>query len=155
MNLATKIFPLETRFAMSDPKPRKTSGRKTTRPRAGASAGGEGPNAAGTSDETAAAAAMPQSNEFRTSEEPVLAIQQVPGADSATANQSADPYASDSFGGSDGLDSEIRRRAYEIYLARGQAEGNDLSDWLEAERLVRSRRDTAERAVQAAQPSTD
>lgn len=35
---------------------------------------------------------------------------------------------------------EIRRRAYELYLARGGVGGDDLSDWLEAERIVRTRR---------------
>jgi len=29
---------------------------------------------------------------------------------------------------------EIRRRAYEIYLERGGIPGNDLDDWLQAER---------------------
>jgi Protein of unknown function (DUF2934) len=29
---------------------------------------------------------------------------------------------------------EIRRRAYEIYLARGQQSGGELDDWLQAER---------------------
>lgn len=29
---------------------------------------------------------------------------------------------------------EIRARAYEIYLARGDAPGDAVSDWLEAER---------------------
>ena len=29
---------------------------------------------------------------------------------------------------------EIRRRAYEIYLARGEESDNDLEDWLQAER---------------------
>ena len=28
---------------------------------------------------------------------------------------------------------EIRRRAYEIYLARGEQPGRDLDDWLQAE----------------------
>ncbi|HWF46225.1 MAG TPA: DUF2934 domain-containing protein [Bryobacteraceae bacterium] len=28
---------------------------------------------------------------------------------------------------------KIRRRAYEIYLARGEESGNDLEDWLQAE----------------------
>jgi hypothetical protein len=31
-------------------------------------------------------------------------------------------------------DEDIRRRAYEIYLARGEQPGRDLDDWLEAER---------------------
>jgi len=30
-------------------------------------------------------------------------------------------------------DEEIRRRAYEIYLERGEQPGRDLDDWLQAE----------------------
>jgi hypothetical protein len=30
-------------------------------------------------------------------------------------------------------DEDIRRRAYEIYLARGEQPGRDLDDWLQAE----------------------
>jgi hypothetical protein len=30
----------------------------------------------------------------------------------------------------------ISERAYELFLKRGQAQGHDLDDWLEAERLV-------------------
>jgi hypothetical protein len=37
---------------------------------------------------------------------------------------------------------EIRRQAYELYLARGGVGGDDLSDWLEAERIVRTRRES-------------
>ena len=33
-------------------------------------------------------------------------------------------------------DDEIRFRAYEIYLERGGQEGNDLDDWLQAEREI-------------------
>jgi Protein of unknown function (DUF2934) len=29
---------------------------------------------------------------------------------------------------------EIRRRAYEIYLERGEQQGGELDDWLQAER---------------------
>ena len=29
---------------------------------------------------------------------------------------------------------QIRRRAYEIYLARGEEHGHDIEDWLQAER---------------------
>ena len=32
------------------------------------------------------------------------------------------------------LDADIRRRAYEIYLARGEQPSRDLDDWLQAER---------------------
>ena len=31
-------------------------------------------------------------------------------------------------------DEEIRRRAYEIYLERGEQQGRELDDWLQAER---------------------
>jgi hypothetical protein len=31
-------------------------------------------------------------------------------------------------------DEEIKRRAYEIYLDRGEQPGRDLDDWLQAER---------------------
>jgi len=30
----------------------------------------------------------------------------------------------------------IRQKAYEIFLSRGDADGDDVSDWLEAERQV-------------------
>jgi len=33
-----------------------------------------------------------------------------------------------------GLDDQIRRRAYEIYLERGEQPGRDLEDWFQAER---------------------
>jgi rhamnose utilization protein RhaD (predicted bifunctional aldolase and dehydrogenase) len=31
---------------------------------------------------------------------------------------------------------DVARRAYELFLARGQAEGHDVEDWLEAERQL-------------------
>jgi hypothetical protein len=36
--------------------------------------------------------------------------------------------------GSSACDEEIRLRAYEIYLERGEQPGRDLDDWLQAER---------------------
>jgi hypothetical protein len=39
---------------------------------------------------------------------------------------------------------EIRRRAYELYLSRGGVDGDDVSDWLAAERLVRRNTPQAE-----------
>ena len=36
--------------------------------------------------------------------------------------------------GNSARDEEIRRRAYEIYLERGEQPGRDLEDWLQAER---------------------
>jgi hypothetical protein len=35
------------------------------------------------------------------------------------------------------LDEEIRRRAYELYLARGGRPGNQHEDWVRAEQQVR------------------
>jgi hypothetical protein len=31
-------------------------------------------------------------------------------------------------------DTEIARRAYELYLARGREDGRDVEDWMQAER---------------------
>ncbi len=36
--------------------------------------------------------------------------------------------------GNEARDEDIRRRAYEIYLERGEEPGRDLDDWLQAER---------------------
>ncbi len=33
---------------------------------------------------------------------------------------------------------EVRRRAYELYLERGEEPGHDLQDWLQAERELAS-----------------
>src|SRR2546423_8419952 len=40
---------------------------------------------------------------------------------------------------SDPLTSAIQLQAYELFLSRGERHGDDLADWLEAERLVRFR----------------
>ncbi len=37
------------------------------------------------------------------------------------------------------LEEQIRRRAYELYEARGRKSGNELKDWLQAEAEIRSR----------------
>jgi Protein of unknown function (DUF2934) len=42
-------------------------------------------------------------------------------------------------GGSRTLEDEIRRRAYEMYLQRGNAPGSQRDDWLAAEREIRGR----------------
>jgi hypothetical protein len=34
------------------------------------------------------------------------------------------------------MDERIRKRAYEIYLARGGAPGRELDDWLQAEQEI-------------------
>lgn len=35
---------------------------------------------------------------------------------------------------------EIARVAYELFERRGRTHGNDLQDWLDAERIIRERR---------------
>lgn len=39
---------------------------------------------------------------------------------------------------SQGVDEKIRNKAYELFEKRGYSHGNDLSDWLEAEKIVKS-----------------
>jgi hypothetical protein len=34
--------------------------------------------------------------------------------------------------------SDIARRAYDLYLARGREDGHDVEDWLQAERELRA-----------------
>jgi hypothetical protein len=57
------------------------------------------------------------------------------------ANAPARPTASSSepgaAPGSDPTTEEIAQRAYEIYQSRGGTDGQDLEDWLEAERQLR------------------
>ena len=42
-------------------------------------------------------------------------------------------HSQDGLAGSS-LEEEIRRRAYEIYLGRGEEPGHEIEDWLQAER---------------------
>ncbi len=41
------------------------------------------------------------------------------------------------------LEDQIRRRAYEIYEARGGEHGRDVQDWLQAEQGLQARAKTA------------
>ena len=41
------------------------------------------------------------------------------------------------------VEGEIRRRAYELFEARGREEGHELQDWLRAEEEIRGRRSNA------------
>jgi hypothetical protein len=50
----------------------------------------------------------------------------------ATANEQLQPPAP-----VDPPDDAIAARAYELYLARGGADGRDLDDWLQAEQELR------------------
>jgi hypothetical protein len=47
---------------------------------------------------------------------------------------SAQPKTREVLVGNPAPDEEIRRRAYEIYLERGEHPGGELDDWLQAER---------------------
>jgi len=42
-----------------------------------------------------------------------------------------------------GLEEQIRRRAYGLYVARGREDGHDLDDWLQAEAEVLGTKKTA------------
>jgi hypothetical protein len=41
------------------------------------------------------------------------------------------------------VEEEIRRRAYELFEARGGVEGHDLDDWLRAEEEIRGNKTNA------------
>lgn len=101
---------------MADEKPRKA--RKTAS-RAPRKRTGTEANAT-----PAPSGARDTGMDARANESPVLAIEQ--------SSEVTRPVADDI--------SEIRRQAYELYVSRGGGDGNDLSDWLEAERIVRQRR---------------
>lgn len=107
---------------MSTAKPRKNSTRGAPRKRPN----GDGAPAADSSvgDVTAFDAATERDRQITNS--PIVDSRDVdgPAADHPT----------------DEAEHEIRIRAYELYLSRGSVDGDDLSDWLEAERLVRSSR---------------
>lgn len=38
------------------------------------------------------------------------------------------------------INEKIRNKAYELFEKRGYSHGNDLADWLEAERLIKTGR---------------
>jgi hypothetical protein len=42
-----------------------------------------------------------------------------------------------------GIEEQIRRRAYELFEARGREEGHELDDWLRAEEEIIGRRNVA------------
>ena len=58
-------------------------------------------------------------------------------------NGSTEPQATETSngedraaGGNSALDAEIRRRAYQLYVERGEEHGRDLDDWLQAKREI-------------------
>ena len=51
----------------------------------------------------------------------------------------AAPFDRDKAGVAAPTQEEIARRAYELYIERGQAPGNEREDWLEAEKELSER----------------
>jgi len=76
--------------------------------------------------EAPGASAQPRTNELRTGAEP----QALTNADQGTKDYQTSIEQLPTT-------EEIERRAYEIYLTRGGAQGHDLEDWLNAERELK------------------
>lgn len=38
-----------------------------------------------------------------------------------------------------GIEQDIQKRAFDLYVKRGEIHGNDREDWLEAEKEIRNR----------------
>jgi len=49
----------------------------------------------------------------------------------------ASPQASAKSSSGQNIHGEIQKKAFELFEKRGYAHGNDLSDWLEAEKIVK------------------
>ncbi len=54
------------------------------------------------------------------------------------------------------LEERIRRRAYELYVQRGNQSGNELDDWLQAEEEIRRAQEQAvDEASEESFPASD
>ena len=54
------------------------------------------------------------------------------------------------------FEERIRRRAYELYLQRGNEPGTELDDWLRAEKeILRTREDAIDEASEESFPASD
>lgn len=69
---------------------------------------------------------------------PKKATSMTNGAAEATPLEEATSAANSAFPDSEPLTIAIQMKAYELFLSRGEQHGDDLADWLEAERIVRS-----------------
>jgi hypothetical protein len=120
---------------MSDEKPKKTSRARGAKKRTDAATATASPieDQRSANQGSLEESSLAQPFDDQGSAERVVPVPQTSeiGGQTAAAQDTAAPEDSEE---------EIRRRAYELYLSRGGANGDDLSDWLEAERLVRSRR---------------
>jgi hypothetical protein len=56
----------------------------------------------------------------------------------ATRNENIEDEATSADNGNLEPKAEVRRRAYEIYLGRGEQPGSDVDDWLQAERELQA-----------------
>jgi len=49
---------------------------------------------------------------------------------------------------------KIAQRAYELYLSRGGEHGNDLNDWLQAEKEVLTTQSDSNKTARASKPAS-
>jgi hypothetical protein len=66
----------------------------------------------------------------------VMSMSSKPKRNGSTESQATSTQAEtgEVSGGNAARDEDIRRRAYEIYLERGETPGRELDDWLQAKR---------------------
>jgi hypothetical protein len=81
--------------------------------------------------------ALHDSNQSQGRKEEEMSMSTKPRKNSSTKLQAGSPdgdgTGEDAVGNSS-RDEEIRRRAYEVYLERGEQSGTEQDDWLQAER---------------------
>ena len=127
-NQTARSLAKDETHTMADEKPRNSRKPSTPRtPRAPRKRSGQ------TSADAASGDARTGGVDVHSGETPVLAIEH---------STEIDGPAHDDV-------EEIRRQAYALYLSRGAGDGNDVSDWLEAERIVRRHRDARGREATA------
>ena len=74
-----------------------------------------------------------------------MVIDEIPGAEQQARNYGGSREGRDLHEDrSDVTTEEIAQRAYDIYMARGGTDGQDMDDWLRAERELREERERFE-----------
>jgi hypothetical protein len=81
---------------------------------------------------------MAKAKTARTATTPNPKVTSISGPGQTVENKRKQPTAD--------LESEIRQRAYELYVQRGFEAGHENDDWLIAEREILSRHDTQQSA---------
>lgn len=76
----------------------------------------------------------PKRNSARVSRDTARAMETSVPTNGSTSTETGTPITA--------LDDRIRRRAYDLYVARGGSDGGALDDWLAAEREIGERRDS-------------